>query len=226
MFFQANCSAVVKQLIKLYTHNIYGTWFVFAVFSLAGASFELSRELLLSKCKTFEYGNREMNSKYVRCNMKQWKIGKYCSNHSIGAQVWFCSFCIQASFIFYQINASLHHWELVVKSSSYISLHFLPLSRNCLCSSIWQVSWLADLKPIFMHFPTNTVLLDRPSFPIALAWAALHQDVFCLLLLSSSLSLSLSTQWIWVNWWIQMSPNVPSTRQKSAEERMRGKVTE
>lgn len=31
-------------------------------------------------------------------------------------------------------------------------------------------------------------------------------------------------QWIWVNWWIQMSPNVPSTRQKSGKERVREKV--
>ncbi len=30
------------------------------VFSLGGASFDLSRELLLSKCKTFEYVNCEL----------------------------------------------------------------------------------------------------------------------------------------------------------------------
>lgn len=98
MFLQANCSAVVKQLIKICSLHIRHT-ICFAFFPLWGARFALSRELLLSKCKTFGYVNREMNNKYVRCNMKR------CSDHSICAQVWYRWFCKQASFVFYYISA-------------------------------------------------------------------------------------------------------------------------
>lgn len=72
-----------------------------------------------------------MNSKYVR--------RKYCSNHSICAQVWYCSFCIQDSFVLYHISTSLRLWELALELSFDISLQFLPLSKNWFFSSVCQV---------------------------------------------------------------------------------------
>lgn len=156
MFLQENCSAVVKQLIKIYTHYIY-IWH-----AICFCFFFLFEEQALIYQGSYCYQNvKHLNMWIVKWTANMWDATwsgeKYCSNHSICAQVCYCSFCTQASFVFDHISASLHLWELVAKSASDISLHFHPWSRNCLCSSVGRV---AHLKPIFKCiFPQIQCLL-------------------------------------------------------------------
>ena len=81
-----------------------------------------------------------------------------------------------------------------------------------------KLNRVAYLKPIFKcpFFPQIHCFLISLFFH-CISMSCIVPERF----LSASLSLaylSLSTQWIRVNWWIQMSPNVPSTRQKSGKE--------
>ena len=162
--------------------------------------------------------NHELNCKYLR--------RKYCSNHSICAQVWYCSFCIlDYFFVFYHINTSSRLWELAVKLSSDISLPFLPLSRNWLFLGLWQVKSSATFE---MHLQMHFFFFS--SYKCSAFWSALfyYINMSCIdferFLLSAHLytffPFSLLIQGVLVNWWIQMSPNVPSTWQKSCSKRL------
>lgn len=123
-----------KTSDKIWTHNTYGTLFSFFSTEEQGLIYRGSYCYQNVKHLNMRTVNWAANVCEVRHEVLQ--IGKYLSNHSICAQVRRCSFCIQTSFVFYHISASLRLGELAVKSSSDISLHFLTLTENWLCSSV------------------------------------------------------------------------------------------